>query len=183
MKKFFAAVCCTLLVASASFAQSGTRVAPAAEAMPAASDAAATVVDQAVMAAPVEAAPMTSGVVEGTVVNAPMATTMAPMATSYPMAAPIQQGCGCGGAVSAPVMSSAPVVSSAPVIMGSPDMSQSVVAAPVQAAPMVADCGCGTAAPVAVAAAPACCPQRERRQPVRGLVSRLGSRRNNQCCN
>ena len=79
MKKFFAAVCCTLLVASVSFAQSATRVAPAAEAMQAVSDAAAAVTQAPVEAAPVmgapAAAPMTSGVVEGTVVNSPMAPT------------------------------------------------------------------------------------------------------------
>ena len=166
MKKFFAAVCCTLLVASASFAQSGSRVAPVAEAMQGASDAAAAVTQAPVEAAPVMASPMTSDVVEGTVVNAPMTSSMAPMSSSM---APMQQGCGCGGAVSAPM------VTSAPVMMSSPDMSQSVVSAPMAVAPVATDCGC--AAP-----APACCPQRQRRQPVRGLVSRVGSRRNASCC-
>ena len=183
MKKFFAAVCCTLLVASASFAQSGSRVAPAAQAVQAASDAASAVTQGTPMAAPVQAAPMASSAVQGTV-DAPMASSMAPMSsTMAPMTstmAPMQQGCGCGGgAVSAPMMTSAPMVTSAP-IMSSPDMSQSVISAPMAAAPVSTDCGCGAPAP---APAPACCPQQQRRQPVRGFVSRLGSRRNsNACC-
>lgn len=178
MKKFFAAVCCTLLVASASFAQSGTRVeTPVVQAV---TDAAAAVTQAAPVeaapmdAAPVEvvpmdAAPMTSGVVEGTVVNAPMA----PMATSYPMA-PIQQGCGCGGVVSAPM------ITSAPMVMGSPDMSQSVVSAPMAAAPVASDCGCAAAAP---APAATCCAPRERRQIIRGAFTQLRSRRSACCCN
>lgn len=176
MKKFLAAVCCTLLVASTSFAQSGSRVAPAAAAPAAAPVAeavqAVTAAPAAVTQAPVDAVPMESGVVEGAVIGAPVA----PMSTSFPMAAPIQQNCGCSGAVSAPIMSSAPIV------MGSSDISQSVVAAPIVAAPMASsDCGCcGTPAP-APASASACCPQR--RQPVRGFVSRLGSRRSACCCN
>ena len=177
MKKFFAAVCCTLLVASASFAQSGSRVeTPAAQAVQAVTDSASAVTQAApVDAAPVAAAPMASDVVEGTVINAPMA----PMATSYPMASG-QPSCGCGGAVSAPMVTSAPMVMSSPVIMSSPDMSQSVVSAPMAAAPVTSGCGCAAPAP---APAATCCAPRQRRQVVRGAFTQLRSRRSSCCCN
>ena len=164
MKKFFAAACCTMLIASASFAQDATPVAtpgPVVEAVAeAAADAApveaAPVEVAPVEAAPVVAAPITSDFVEGTVVSAPLAG-------EYPIASPIiQQGCGCSGS------------------------------APVVAAPVTSDCGCTAAAPApastcgcadAAPAAPACCPQtRQRRYVVRSAVSRLRSRRTS-CCN
>ena len=170
MKKMIAAICCTLLITSISFAQDLTLVeAPAAEAV---QSVVAEAAPMATEAAPVvtEAAPLTSSVVEGTVVNAPIVSEYS--------VAPIHQGCGCCGT---PVISQ-PIVS-APVV------SAPVVAAPVVAAPMATDCGCGApAAPVAACgtpapAAPTCCPTRERRQIVRGAISNMRSRRSSCCCN
>ena len=190
MKKMIAAICCTLLITSISFAQDLTLVeAPAAEAV---QSVVAEAAPMATEAAPVvtEAAPLTSSVVDGTVVNAPIVSEYS--------VAPIHQGCGCCGTpvisqpiVSAPVVS-APVVSapivSAPVV-SAPVVSAPVVSAPVVAAPMATDCGCGApAAPVAACgttapAAPTCCPTRERRQIVRGAISNMRSRRSSCCCN
>ena len=190
MKKMIAAICCTLLITSISFAQDVTPVeAPAAEAVQSVvADEAATMKKEAAMmkteaapmateAAPVvtEAAPVTSSVVEGTLVNAPIVG-------GYPVVAPVQSGCGCCGTpvISQPIVS-APVVS-APVVSAP---------APVVATPMATDCGCGApAAPVAACdcgtsapAAPTCCPTRERRQIIRGAISNMRSRRNSCCCN
>ena len=135
MKKMIAAICCTLLITSISFAQDATPVeVPAAEAVQSVVAEAAMMKTEATPmateAAPVvtEATPITSSVVEGTVVNAPIASEYS--------VAPIHQGCGCCGTpvISQPIVS-APVVSAA---------------APVVAAPMPTDCGCGApAAPVA----------------------------------
>ena len=201
MKKMIAAICCTLLITSISFAQDLTLVeAPAAEAVQSVVAEAAMMKTEAIPmateAAPVvtEAAPITSSVVEGTVVNAPIASEYS--------VAPIHQGCGCCDTpvisqpiVSAPIVSapivSAPIVS-APVV-SAPVVSAPVVSAPapVVATPMATDCGCGApAAPVAACdcgtsapAAPTCCPTRERRQVIRGAISNMRSRRNSCCCN
>ena len=165
MKKMIAAICCTLLITSISFAQDLTLVeAPAAEAV---QSVVAEAAPMATEAAPVvtEAAPLTSSVVEGTVVNAPIVSEYS--------VAPIHQGCGCCGT---------PVISQ-------PIVSAPIVSAPVVAAPMATDCGCGApAAPVAACgttapAAPTCCPTRERRQIVRGAISNMRSRRSSCCCN
>ena len=180
MKKMIAAICCTLLITSISFAQDLTLVeAPAAEAV---QSVVAEAAPMATEAAPVvtEAAPLTSSVVDGTVVNAPIVSEYS--------VAPIHQGCGCCGTpvISQPIVS-APVVS-APVV-SAPIVSAPVVSAPVVAAPMATDCGCGApAAPVAACgttapAAPTCCPTRERRQIVRGAISNMRSRRSSCCCN
>ena len=180
MKKMIAAICCTLLITSISFAQDLTLVeAPAAEAV---QSVVAEAAPMATEAAPVvtEAAPLTSSVVEGTVANAPIVSEYS--------VAPIHQGCGCCGTpvISQPIVS-APVVS-APVV-SAPIVSAPIVSAPVVAAPMATDCGCGApAAPVAACgtpapAAPTCCPTRERRQIVRGAISNMRSRRNSCCCN
>ncbi len=181
MKKFFAAVFCTLLIAGTSFAQDATPVAAAAEAVQAVADTAQAATPEAAPiavpeAAPVATAPVTSDIVEGTIVNAPVVSeySMAPMA-------PIQSNCGCNGV---PVMGQSIV--SAPIIsapMASAD--------PVVTVPAASSCGCGAApapAPVsacgceAAPAAPVCCQPRQRRQIVRGAVSNLRSRRSC-CCN
>ena len=156
MKKMIAAICCTLLITSISFAQDVTPVeAPAAEAV---QSVVAEAAPMATEAAPVvtEAAPLTSSVVEGTVVNAPIVS-------EYSVA-----GCGCCGT---PVISQ-PIVS-APVV-AAPMATDCGCGAP--AAPVAA---CGTPAP----AAPTCCPTRERRQIVRSAISNMRSRRSSCCCN
>ena len=178
MKKFFAAVSCTLLITGMSFAQEATPVAAAAEAVQAvavdATQAAATeaapAVPEATPVAVPEAAPMSSDIVEGTIVNAPIVN-------EYSMT-PIQSDCGCNGTsvMGLPVVS-APIVSADPV-----------VTAPATSSP----CGCGAApapAPVssccceASAAAPVCCQPRQRRQIVRGAISNMRSRCSSCCCN
>ena len=92
MKKMIAAICCTLLITSISFAQDVTPVeAPAAEAVQSVVAEAATMKKEAAMmkteaapmateAAPVvtEAAPVTSSVVEGTLVNCLLYTSPSP---------------------------------------------------------------------------------------------------------
>ena len=174
-----------LLIAGTSFAQEATP-APVAEAVQAAAaDAAQEAVTEAaaevapvavpevspvaVPEAPIAAAPMASGVVEGTIVNAPIAS-------GHSMAPVYSNGC-CNGV---------------------PVIGQSVVSAPMLAAdpvvtvPSASACGCGAVpapAPVsscgceAPAAAPVCCQPRQRRQIVRGAVSNLRSRRSSCCCN
>ena len=169
MKKFFAVVCCTLLSVSTSFAQEATPVAAASEAIQAVADTAQAAAPEATPVAVPEAAavdaPMTSDIVEGTIVNAPVVS-------QYSMA-PIQSNCGCNGVS----------------VMGQPIVSAPMVSAdPVVTVPAASACGCG-AAPVsacgceASAAAPVCCQPRQRRQIVRGAVSNLRSRRTSCCCN
>ena len=177
MKKFFAAVSCMLLIAGTSFAQEATpalvaeaiQAAAADAAQEAVIEAAAEVAPVAVPEAPIAAAPMASGIVEGTIVNAPIAS-------GHSMAPVYSNGC-CNGV---------------------PVIGQSVVSAPMLAAdpvvtvPSASACGCGAVpapAPVsscgceAPAAAPVCCQPRQRRQIVRGAVSNLRSRRSSCCCN
>ena len=169
MKKFFAVVCCTLLSVSTSFAQEATPVAAASEAVQAVADTGQAAAPEATPVAVPEAAavdaPMTSDIVEGTIVNAPVVS-------QYSMA-PIQSNCGCNGVS----------------VMGQPIVSAPMVSAdPVVTVPAASACGCG-AAPVsacgceASAAAPVCCQPRQRRQIVRGAVSNLRSRRTSCCCN
>lgn len=169
MKKIFAVVCCTLLSVSTSFAQEATPVAAASEAVQAVADTAQAAAPEATPVAVPEAAavdaPMTSDIVEGTIVNAPVVS-------QYSMA-PIQSNCGCNGVS----------------VMGQPIVSAPMVSAdPVVTVPAASACGCG-AAPVsacgceASAAAPVCCQPRQRRQIVRGAVSNLRSRRTSCCCN
>ena len=181
MKKFFAAVSCTLLIAGMSIAQEATPVADtvqaaAADAVQAATTeetpaAAAEAAPVAVPeAAPVAAATMTADIVEGTIVNSPIAC-------EYSIAL-IQSGCGCNGGVPAiglPVVS-APIVAADPMISVPAASPCGCDAAPAPAP--VASCGCE-----APAAAPACCQPRQRRQIVRGAVSNLRSRRSSCCCN
>ena len=169
MKKIFAVVCCTLLSVSTSFAQEATPVAAASEAVQAVADTAQAAAPEATPVAVPEAAavdaPMTSDIVEGTIVNAPVVS-------QYSLA-PIQSNCGCNGVS----------------VMGQPIVSAPMVSAdPVVTVPAASACGCG-AAPVsacgceASAAAPVCCQPRQRRQIVRGAVSNLRSRRTSCCCN
>jgi len=181
MKKFFVAVCCTLLSVSTSFAQEATPVAAASEAVQAVADTAQAAAPEATPVAVPEAAaadapeaaavdaPMTSDIVEGTIVNAPVVS-------QYSMA-PIQSNCGCNGV---PVMGqpivSAPMVSAAPVVTAPAASACGCGATPAPAP--VSSCGCETSA-----AAPVCCQPRQRRQIVRGAVSNLRSRRTSCCCN
>lgn len=170
MKKFFAAVFCTLLIVGTSFAQDATPVAAASEAVQAVADtakaaaqvAAPEATPVAVPEAAAVAAPVTSDIVEGTIVNAPV--------VSQSSMAPIQSNCGCSGV---PVIG--PMVSAAPVVTPPATSACGCGAAPAPAP--VSSCGCE-----ASAAAPVCCQPRQRRQIVRGAVSNLRSRRTS-CCN
>lgn len=168
MKKFFAAVCCVLLVSGSVVAQE--------EAATPVADAVATAAEAVVQ----DAAPVADAPVVGSVTEVPMATNVVagspvmnsvPMMTSVPMVQ--TQGC-CGGGVAAPF--------SAPVMQGT--VMNSVMGAPA------ANSGCSTCGNNAVVnnGCSTCAPRtRTRRYVVRSAVggfrSRVGSRRSSSCCN
>ena len=178
MKKFFAvAVCCSMMFAGAVIAQDEVATPVAEVAAPPTPDAVEEVVTAVAEATTEEAAPVTldtpvvqsaqevgtapvvisDSIVEGTVVNAPVAYP-APIATGA-VAAPVQGCASCGGSSVIAPYASAPVVAPS-VVMATTPAAAPYVSAPIQAAPVAAQATLTTPAPSAAPTAPPPTPSR-----------------------